>query len=74
MTEFSHLAFEDNDRQFGFYMVGIESPELVYGYDSKNALQALESLKEKGYSGQAWPFEAFRPKKNYCPSVWKTHD
>ncbi|MEI7718269.1 MAG: hypothetical protein WCI72_00245 [archaeon] len=72
LVEFSQLAFEDNRKKLGVYMVGVESEKLVYGFDEKDPLLALRRLTEKGYSGQALPFDVFPSHKNYCPSVWKT--
>ena len=74
LIEFSQVAFEDNHKKLGVYMVGVESEKLIYGFDEKDPIIALKRLNEKGYFGQALPFDVFPSHKNYIPSFWKTSD
>jgi len=72
LVELPSLAFEDNKKQTGLYLLGIESKKLVYGFSERNNLdEAKAELESKGYSGEILGNQVYTSRKNSIPSVWK---
>jgi hypothetical protein len=66
------LAFEDNKKQKGLYLLGIESKKLVYGFSARNNPdEARAELESRGYSGEILGNQVYTRRKNSIPSVWK---
>lgn len=72
LVELPSLAFEDNKKQKGLYLLGIESKKLVYGFSARNNVnEARAELESKGYSGEILGNQAYTSRKNFIPNIWK---